>query len=356
MGDFSWAECLARLLRGEDLGERDAAAAMREIMGGEATPAQIGAFLVALRAKGETADEIVGLARTMRDFSLKVEVEGPLIDTCGTGGDRAGTVNISTMAALVAAGAGARVAKHGNRAASSRCGSADLLEALGVAIDLEPDGVASCIREAGIGFCFAPLFHPAMKHAGPVRREIGIPTVFNFLGPLTNPAGATRQTVGVADPFMAPKMAEALLRLGSERALVFRGDDGLDELTTTTTSRIWEVGPQVVENSLDPRDLGISLVPAAALAGSGPRENAKSCESVLAGDPGPVRDAVALNAAAALLVGGLAGDWADGLARAREAIDSGAARGALERLRAASQSARRPRSSGRVPTSMDDRP
>src|ERR1051326_8776972 len=193
MSDFSWPDTLARLVRREDLGEHEAAAAMGEIMSGAATPAQAGGFLLALRAKGETADEITGLARMMRSFSKKVVVSGPLVDTCGTGGDRAGTVNISTMAAFVVAGAGARVAKHGNRAASSACGSADLLEALGVAIDLEPEGVASCIEDAGIGFCFAPVFHPAMRHAGPVRKELGVPTVFTFLGPLTNPAGASRQ-------------------------------------------------------------------------------------------------------------------------------------------------------------------
>lgn len=331
---FSGPDTFAKLLARQDLAEDEAAAAMRSIMSGEATQAQIAGFLVALRAKGETVEEITGLARTMREFSKKVEVSGPLIDTCGTGGDRAGTVNISTMAAFVVAGAGGRVAKHGNRAASSRCGSADLLEGLGVAIDLEPEGVATCIEEAGMGFCFAPVFHPAMRHAGVPRRELGIPTAFNFLGPLTNPAGARRQTVGVSDAIMAPKIAWALAALGAERATVFRGDDGLDELTTTTTSRLWEVeGGAVREDRLDPSSLGIARASAADLAGADAETNVKACLGVLGGDGGPVADAVALNAAAALIVGGLAADLREGLVRARSSIGSGAAERVLGRLR-----------------------
>jgi anthranilate phosphoribosyltransferase len=337
MDDFSWPGTLAWLLRREDLSEPSASAAMRSIMEGEATPAQIGGFLVGLRAKGETVDEIVGLARTMRELSRKVEVEGPVVDTCGTGGDRAGTINISTMAALVVAGAGVRVAKHGNRAASSRCGSADLLEALGVVIDLEPDDVAACIEEAGIGFCFAPLFHPAMKHAAVPRRELGVPTVFNFLGPLTNPAGATRQTVGVSDAAMAPKMAEALRRLGAERALVFHGHDGLDELTITASSTVWDISSEVSESVFDPREVGIPLADPADLAGAGPDENAKICDSILAGETGPPRDAVVLNAAAALVAAGTAPDFEEAILRARASIDSGSAAQALERLRSMSQ-------------------
>ncbi|MEX2556892.1 MAG: anthranilate phosphoribosyltransferase [Actinomycetota bacterium] len=338
MSDFSWADTLSRLVRGEDLGEAEAAAAMGEIMSGAATPAQIGGFLLALRAKGETADEIIGLARSMRSFSKKVEVGGTLVDTCGTGGDLAGTVNVSTMAALVVAGAGVRVAKHGNRAASSECGSADLLEALGVAIGLEPDGVAACIEEAGIGFCFAPVFHPAMKHAGPVRRELGVPTVFNFLGPLTNPAGATRQTVGVSDAAMAPKMAEALAGLGSEHAFVFRGDDGLDELTTTTTSRVWEIrGGAVSERAFDAADLGIARARGEDLRGAGPEHNAKIAVALLDGQQGPARDAVALNAACALVAAGAVKDLVEGLARAVESIESGSARKTLERFKEISQ-------------------
>jgi anthranilate phosphoribosyltransferase len=337
VSDFSWATTLARLVGGESLAEAEAAAAMAEIMEGRATGAQIGAFLVALRAKGETADEVVGLARTMRAHARRVPVDGPLLDTCGTGGDRAGTVNISTMAALVAAGAGARVAKHGNRASSSACGSADLLEALGVAIDLEPEAVARCIEEAGIAFCFAPVFHPAMRHAAPVRRELGVPTVFNFLGPLTNPAGATRQTVGVSDVAMAPRLAEALARLGAERAFVFRGDDGIDELTVTTTSRVWEVRDgRVTERVLDPTEVGIPRADPAGLRGGSAEENARTAIRVLEGEPGPARDAVVLNAALALEAAGIAADLAEGLARAAESVDSGAALRTLERLRTVS--------------------
>jgi len=310
---------------------------MGEIMSGAATPGQIGGFLLALRAKGETVDEIVGLAKTMRSFSEKVSVSGPLVDTCGTGGDRSGTVNLSTMAALVAAAAGARVAKHGNRAATSECGSADVLEALGVVIDLGPEGVAACIEEAGIGFCFAPVFHPAMKHAGPVRRELGVPTVFNFLGPLTNPAGATRQTIGVSDRGMAPKIAEALDRLGAEHAFVFRGDDGFDELTTTSTSRLWEIQGGVKDRSFDPAEVGIERATMAELRGGSADVNAKVATRVLDGEGGPVRDAVRLNAAVALVAADIAPDLNEGMARAAEAIDSGRAKQTLERFRDVSQ-------------------
>jgi anthranilate phosphoribosyltransferase len=338
VADFSWSETLAKLVHKQDLAEHDAAAAMGEIFSGAASPGQIGGFLLALRAKGETVDEIVGLARTMRSFSEKVTVTGPLVDTCGTGGDRAGTVNVSTMAAIVVAAAGARVAKHGNRAASSACGSADVLEALGIAIDLPPDGVAACIEEAGIGFCFAQLFHPAMKHAGPVRRELGVPTVFNFLGPLTNPAGATRQTVGVSDASMAPKLAEALDRLGAEHAFVFRGDDGLDELTTTTTSRLWEIHDGVSERPFDPEtELGMQRSTLEGLRGGSADDNAAIATKLFDGDQGPVRDAVALNAAAALVATDIAADLAEGLARAQDAIDSGRAKKTLERFRQVSQ-------------------
>ena len=340
MGDFSWSETLSRLVRGEDLAEEDAALAMGEIFSGTATPAQIGGFLLALRAKGETVDEIVGLARTMREFSQKVKVKGTLVDTCGTGGDRAGTVNISTMAALVVAGAGGRVAKHGNRAASSVCGSADLLEALGVAIDLPPDGVAACIEDVGIGFCFAQVFHPAMKHAGPVRKELGVPTVFNFLGPLTNPAGASRQTVGVSDAVMAPKIAEALARLGAEHAFVFRGDDGLDELTTTTTSRLWEIRDGVTERGFDPAELGVALADPSVLVGGDPAHNASVANKMLGGERGPVRDAVVLNAALALVAAGISDDVVDGIGRATEAIDDGKAATTLDRFREVSQKLR----------------
>lgn len=337
MSDFSWADTLTALVRGDDLDEHVAGAAMRSIMSGEATPSQIGSFLVALRIKGETVEEITGLARVMREFSLKVPIDEPVVDTCGTGGDRAGTANISTMAALAVAGAGTKVAKHGNRAASSKCGSADLLETLGVAIDLAPEGVAACIHEAGIGFCFAPAFHPSMRHAGPVRKELGIPTVFNFLGPLTNPAGATRQTIGVSDAGMAPKIAEAVYRLGAERAMIFRGDDGLDELSTITTSAVWDVDGGVTRSSFDPATIGLEQAKPSDLSGGSVEENARICNEVLGGAHGPLHDAVALNAAAALLVAGAANDLAEGLARARESLDSGAAAKALEMMRETSQ-------------------
>ena len=338
MGTVSWSDVLDTLARGGDLTEDVAASVMRTMMSGEATPGQIGAFLLALRTKGETVDEIAGLAAIMREFSLKVPTDRPVIDTCGTGGDRLGTCNISTMAALVVAGAGVAVAKHGNRAASSACGSADVLEALGVVIDLPPEGVAACIDDAGIGFCFAQSFHPAMRHVGPVRKELGVRTVFNFLGPLTNPAGARRQTVGVSDAGMAPKLAEALKRLGAEHAMVFRGDDGLDELSTATTSRVWDVRGAVTESSFDPASVGVPRSTIEALAGGTADQNARIVRDVL-GDVAddPVRDAVLVNAAAALVVAGVARDIADGMEGARASIASGAATVALDRMIEVSQ-------------------
>src|SRR5256714_2382856 len=255
-------------------------------MEGRSSPVQTAAFLVALRAKGETATEMTGLVRTMLAYATPLDVPGPLIDTCGTGGDGAGTFNVSTLAALVVAGAGGRVARHGNRAASSLCGSADLLEALGVAIDLEPAGVACCIERAGVGFCFAPRFHPAMRHAGPVRRELGIPTVMNFLGPLSNPAKAQRQVVGVSDPAMATKMVGVLKALGKERAMVAFGHDGLDELTTTGPSTIFELRDGEVRHfELDPAALGIKPAVPADLAGGDAGCNADIARAVLDGVP-----------------------------------------------------------------------
>ena len=310
---------------------------MSEIMDGAATPAQIAAFVVALRAKGETVDEVVGLVRTMRALAQKVEVAGEVLDTCGTGGDRTGTFNVSTAAAFVCAGAGIKVAKHGNRAASSRCGSADVLEALGVRIDLPPDGVAACIEVAGIGFCFAPVFHPAMRHAATPRRELGIATIFNFLGPLTNPAGATRQALGVSDPAMLPKMVEALKRLGSRRVVAFRGDDGLDELSVATHSRVVELAEgEIREWVLDPAELGIERAPLEAIAGGDAAENSAAIRAVLDGARGPKRDVVALNAAAGLVAAGRARDVGAALVMATDAIDSGAARRSLDALVATS--------------------
>lgn len=330
---FSWGPAIARLLSKEDLTEDQAAGAMTEIMEGAATPAQIAGFVVALRAKGETTDEVAGLVRSMRSYAQRVRVAGNVLDTCGTGGDRTGTFNVSTAAAIVCAGAGVKVAKHGNRAASSRCGSADVLEALGVRIDLQPDAVACCIEEAGIGFCFAPVFHPAMRHAASPRRELGVATVFNFLGPLTNPAGARRQALGVSDPAMLDKMVAALHRLGSEHVVGFHGHEGLDELSTTGPSRVLElVGGETREWTLDPTELGLPPAGLGDIAGGTAEENADLVRRIVAGETGPRRDIVVLNAAAGLLAADRAGDIADGLRMAAEAIDSGAAERALRSL------------------------
>jgi anthranilate phosphoribosyltransferase len=335
---------LGTLLRGDSLDAADTAWAMAEIMAGDASPAQLAAFAVLLRAKGETVAEHSGLVDAMLATAATVPVGGPLLDVVGTGGDRANTVNLSTMAALVAAGAGARVAKHGNRAASSSAGAADVLEALGVAFNLSGPGVARCVDEAGIGFCFAPVFHPGMRHAGVPRREIGVPTVFNFLGPLTNPARPTSLAVGCSDARMAPIMAAVLARRG-DTALVFRGDDGLDELTTTTTSQVWVVrGGEVTEQRLDPTELGVPAVEREALRGGDAAYNAKVVRALLAGERGPVRDAVLLNAGAALAVyDGLGGQLLEavdaGMRRAAAAVDSGAAADVLDRWVRVSQDA-----------------
>ena len=330
---FEWGPTIARLLGGESLAEADAAAAMREIMDGAATPAQVAGFVVALRAKGESVDELAGLVRTMRQYALGAPVAGDVLDTCGTGGDRAGTFNVSTAAALVCAGAGVAVAKHGNRAASSRCGSADVLESLGVKIDLPPPAVEDCIERAGIGFCFAPVFHPAMRHAGAPRRELGVATIFNFLGPLTNPAGATRQSLGVSDPVMLPKMVDTLARLGSKHVVAFHGDQGLDELSTSGPSRVVELKDgTTTEWTIDPTELGLDAAPLEAIAGGDADDNAAAIRSVLAGDPGPKRDVVILNAAAGLIASGRVDDMKSGLAMAAEAIDSNGAARALDLL------------------------
>jgi anthranilate phosphoribosyltransferase len=331
--DFSWPHAIGSLLAGSSLDEGGAAAAMTEIMEGAATPAQIAGFVVALRAKGETSEEVAGLVRAMRGYAARVEVPGELLDTCGTGGDRTGTFNVSTAAAFVCAGAGAKVAKHGNRAASSRCGSADVLEALGVRIDLPPQGVASCIEAAGMGFCFAPRFHPAMRHTAGARRELGVATVFNFLGPLTNPAGATRQALGVSDPRMLDVMVETLGRLGSAHVLAFHGHGGIDELATSGPSQVVELrAGEITHWVLDPAALGLPSAPLEALKGGSAPENAAVITALLEGERGPRRDVVALNAGAALVAAGLARDLVEGLAQAGGALDSGAAAGVLERL------------------------
>jgi anthranilate phosphoribosyltransferase len=332
----SWPSLLTVLLHGDHLTHRDTAWAMEQVMSGEASAAQIAGFAMALRARGETPEEVEGLVEVMLRHAAPLAVEGPAVDTCGTGGDRAHTVNISTMAALVVAGAGVTVVKHGNRAQSSSTGSADILEELGVAIDLAPTAVAECIRTAKVGFCFAPVFHPALRFAGPARRELGVPTVFNFLGPLTNPAQPSAQAVGVYDLKMAPVMAAVLARRGTS-ALVFRGDDGLDELSTATTSRVWLVRDgHVHESVLNPVELGIPHSPPDALRGGDRQRNAEVVRALLNGEQGPVRDAVLLNASAALVAANPGDGTMDqqliaGIKRGAEALDSGAAAAALER-------------------------
>lgn len=334
-----WPSILARLAAGESLTSDEAAEAALAIMDGSATPAQVGGFLMALRTKGESVDEVDGMARTALEMANPVEVPGPVVDTCGTGGDRAGTFNISTVSAIVVAAAGPTVAKHGNRAASSRCGSADLLEALGVRIDLGPSGVARCLEEAGIGFMFAPAFHPAAAYAAGIRRELRVPTVFNFLGPLTNPARPQAQVVGVSDARMLPMIAEVLARRGT-RARVFRGEDGLDELTTTGSSRVYETRDgEIRESVLDPSSLGLPRASAADLRGGDVARNADIARSVLGGAAGPHRDVVLLNAAAALEVAGTAATLEEGIALAARALDSGEAGSVLERWVEVSQRA-----------------
>ncbi|MBC2878830.1 MULTISPECIES: anthranilate phosphoribosyltransferase [Streptomyces] len=332
----SWPGVLEALLGGRDLGADDTAWAMDRIMRGAATDAQIAGFAVALRAKGETVAEISGLVRAMYAHANLIEVPGPSVDIVGTGGDGAKTVNISTMSSIVVAGTGVKVVKHGNRAASSASGASDVLEKLGVNLDLSPERVVEVAHEAGITFCFAVKFHPALRHVAAARRELGVRTTFNVLGPLTNPARVRAQATGVADARMAPILAGVLAERGSS-ALVFRGDDGLDELTTTATSRVWVVRDGAVrEEHFDPRDVGIDLVPVEALRGADASYNADVARRVLAGESGPVRDAVLLNSAAALVAlepsdEPLAVRIAGGIARAAESIDSGAARAALER-------------------------
>lgn len=331
-------EAIDALVEGHSLTMDEAAASMNEIMKGDATPAQFGAYVTALRLKGETVQEIAGMARVMREKALHVSVSGVLVDTAGTGGDRSGSFNISTTAALVAAGAGVKVAKHGNRAMSGATGSADVLEALGVNIDLSPEGVQQCIEEVGFGFMFAQRYHPSMRFAAGPRREIGIRNVFNILGPLTNPAGAKRQVIGVADPAMARRMAEVLGTLGSERALVVHGEDGMDELTITGPSQVWELKDgSVTEYAFTPNSVGLQTAGAGTLAATSADDSAATVRSVLGGTSGPARDVVLLNAAAALAVGGGAESLSDGVVQASESIDSGAASRVLAGLAELSQ-------------------
>jgi len=336
--DQTWPEILSALLAHHDLSAEQAHWAMSEVMSGDATPAQIAGFAVALRSKGETAAEMTGLSAAMLENAHSIDVTAPALDIVGTGGDRSHTVNISTMSALVAAGAGARVVKHGNRAASSSCGTADVLEELGVQLTLEPQAVAECAETVGITFCFAMVFHPALRHAAAPRKELGVGTSFNFLGPLTNPAQPIASAVGCADRRMAPIMAE-VFAARQKSALVFRGDDGLDELTVSTTSSVWHVGDgTVTELSLDPLELGIGRSGVETLRGGDRAHNAAVVKAVLDGsERGPIRDAVLLNTAAGLVAldAVSADDVLAGLdaavKRASESIDSGAAAAVLDR-------------------------
>lgn len=344
---LTWPGLLARLVARVDLDAKDTDWVMDRVLEGEATPVQLAGFLVALRSKGETAAEITGLAGAMLRHARRLTVAGNAVDVVGTGGDHAHTVNISSMAAVVAAAAGTPVVKHGNRAATSACGAADVLEELGVAIDLPPDGVAACVEQVGIGFCFAPVFHPSMRHTGVPRRELGIPTAMNVLGPLTNPAQPPAGLIGCADARLAPVMAEVFAGRGAS-VLVVRGDDGLDELTTTGTSTVWVVGGgEVRVETLDPAAFGIASATRENLRGGAREVNAAAFRAMLAGEPGPVRDAVLLNAAGALVAAD--GVRAEGgseagiatkplvevlpaaIARAATAIDSGSARDLLAR-------------------------
>jgi anthranilate phosphoribosyltransferase len=333
MGDEVMRQALEAVVAGRDLDMSTAHAVMDRMMDGEATPAQIGALTVALRMKGETVDELAGMVESMREHATLVSLSVDAVDTCGTGGDGAGTFNISTASALVAAGAGCAVAKHGNRAASSRCGSADVLEALGVVISLPPDGVRRCVEEAGVGFLYAPDFHPALRHVIPVRRELGIRTVFNVLGPLASPARVRHQLIGVANGRLAPMMAEVLHRLGHVHAIVFTGPNGIDELGVGGSALCFEVNRDGVRESvLDPADVGIEVASVDAVRGGDAETNAAIIIAVLEGAAGPRRDVVLLNTAAVLVAADRVPTLRDGIDVAAESIDSGAGRHALAEL------------------------
>jgi anthranilate phosphoribosyltransferase len=344
---LTWPEVLARLSGGESLGAAEAEETLQIVLSGEATPAQVGAFLALLHAKGETAEEVTGLARAMVDAAvpcpLGEEDADAAVDLVGTGGDRLASFNVTTLAAFVTAGCGVPVCKHGNRAASSSVGTADVLEALGVAIELGPEGVARCVSEAGMGFCFAQRFHPAMRFVGPVRKELGVPTVFNFLGPLINPARTRRQLVGVSDVAMGPIMAGVFGATGSRRTLIVHADDGLDELSVTSPSTVLEVRGdgagafEVAEWRVDPRDLGLAPATMDDLRGGNAAFNAGVIRAVLEGERSPRRDIGVLNAGAALVAAGRADDLSDGLVLAAESVDSGRALGVLQALVATSQ-------------------
>lgn len=331
-------DAIIDVVAGRSLTRAEAAAAMDEMMSGDATGAQFGAFLTALRMKGESVEELTGFAQVMRDKVTRVVVDRPVVDTCGTGGDNAGTFNVSTAAAFVVAAAGVSVAKHGNRAMSSQCGSADVLEALGVKIDLPAEGVAACIREVGLGFMFAPLYHPAMRHAVAPRREIGIRTVFNILGPLTNPAGAQTQVLGVPDPALPEKMARVLQALGCRHALVVHGRDGVDEISLAGPTLVAEVkGDSLKTYEVRPADFGLTESPLDAIRGGDAATNAAMIRAIFDGQTGPSRDIVVLNAAAALVAGEAVGSIGEGVKLAGDVIDRGAAREKVEALSAVSQ-------------------
>ncbi len=340
MTDFEWSTALGALVAGESLSRDDARQAMAQVMAGEASEAQIAAFVTALRAKGETSDEITGMVEAMLDAAITVDVGQRVVDLVGTGGDQSGTFNISTTAAFIAAGAGARVAKHGNRAASSHTGSADLLEALGMNIELPPDDTVEMIRQVGFGFFFAPSYHPAMRHAASVRRQLGFRTVFNVLGPLCNPARATRYAVGVADPAMAHKMIEVLRNTGAETAYVFYGEDGLDELTTTCPSYIYRlVDGEITHAEFTPEDFGVSRATRQDLLGGDAAANRTITLEVLNGQRGPRRDIALVNAAPAIVAAGLADGFTEAMGLAIQALDSGDALAVLERAISFSQQA-----------------
>jgi len=331
-------EAIDVVVSGDSLTMDKAAAVMRQIMSGEVTHAQLGSFLTALRLKGESTEEIAGMATVMREFSLRVNVDGMLVDSVGTGGDGLNTFNISTAAAFVAAGAGLKVAKHGNRAASGTCGSADVLEELGVQVELTPEGVERCIRESGIGFMFAQAFHPSMRHAGPVRREIGIRTVCNILGPLTNPAGAQSMLVGVAFPELGEKMASVLNLLDTHHSIIVHGEGGLDEMTLSGDTSVWEVtGGKVSNWTLSVADTGLPVTPIEAIKGGDREANSKTMRELLGGAGGPVRDYVLLNSAGVFLVGDLVTNIRDGVQLAAQTLDSGAAKARLESMIEVSQ-------------------
>lgn len=342
-----WAGVLGRLFRREDLTSSETTAALDSVLGGEASPVLVGALLAALRTKGETVEEITGLVRALRTKAVPLLIEGELVDTCGTGGDRSGTINVSTIAALVVAAAGARVCKHGNRAISSMAGSADVLEELGVAVGLGPVGVRRCVEEAGIGFCLAPRFHPAMRYVGPVRRELGVATVFNFLGPLINPALAKRQLIGAGDPAMAERMLAVLEAFGTTHAMVVFGHDGLDEISTVTTSTVLETvrdgdGPTPYRRrsfEIDPRTYGLAPAQLRELLGGSAAVNAGRAVAVLDGEAGPQREFVVINSAAALVVAGVVEEIEEGIELAVSLLDSGKAAATLERFVTVSKAA-----------------